>query len=73
MKLSIIANFQELNNSKQEVWGMIRKSSAREMDCKAMEKEIAEGKRICIGVLGSDLDESLPLRKVCFHLDPADL
>lgn len=43
---------------------MIRKSSAREMDVKSMEKEITEGKRICIGVIGSDLDESLPLRKV---------
>jgi len=43
---------------------MIRKSSAREMDTKAMEKEINEGKRICIGVVGSDLDEALPLRKV---------
>ena len=31
-----------------------------------MEKEINEGKRICIGVIGSDLDESLPLRKVAF-------
>ncbi len=29
-----------------------------------MEKEINEGKRICTGVIGSDLDESLPLRKV---------
>lgn len=34
------------------------------MDTKAMEKEINEGKRICIGVIGSDLDEALPLRKV---------
>jgi hypothetical protein len=34
------------------------------MDTKAMEKEINEGKRICIGVIGSDLDVSLPLRKV---------
>jgi len=35
------------------------------MDLKAMEKEIGEGKRICIGVVGADnLDEALPLRKV---------
>jgi hypothetical protein len=34
------------------------------MDAKAMEKEINEGKRICMGVVGSELDESLPLRKV---------
>jgi len=34
------------------------------MDTKQMEKEIAEGKRICTGVIGSDVDESLPLRKV---------
>ena len=43
---------------------MLRKSSAREMDIKAMEKEITEGKRICMGVIGPDLDETLPLRKV---------
>jgi len=53
-----------LNNSKQELWQLIRKSSAREMDIKAMEKEIGEGKRICIGVIGPDLEESTPLRKV---------
>lgn len=29
-----------------------------------MEKEIGEGKRICIGVIGPDLEESTPLRKV---------
>jgi hypothetical protein len=29
-----------------------------------MEKEINEGKRICMGVVGPDLDEALPLRKV---------
>ena len=57
-------NLQELSSNKQELWQLIRKSSAREMDFKAMEKEINEGKRICIGVIGSDLDESLPLRKV---------
>ena len=55
---------KELNNSKQELWQLMRKSSANEMDTKQMEKEIAEGKRICIGVIGSDVDESLPLRKV---------
>lgn len=58
------ADYQELSNNKQELWQLIRKSSAREMDIKTMEKEINEGKRICIGVIGSDLDESLPLRKV---------
>lgn len=59
---------QELSSNKQELWQLIRKSSAREMDFKAMEKEINEGKRICIGVIGSDLDESLPLRKVFLRL-----
>lgn len=56
--------YEELSNNKQELWQIIRKSSAREMDIKSMEKEINEGKRICIGVIGSDLDETLPLRKV---------
>ena len=42
----------------------MRKMSAREMDAKAMEKEINEGKRICVGVIGSELDEALPLRNV---------
>ena len=40
------------------------KFATRDQEAKAMEKEIAEGKRICQGVLGSDLDETLPLRKV---------
>jgi hypothetical protein len=35
------------------------------MEFKTMEKEISEGKRICMGVVTSELDESLPLRKVC--------
>lgn len=51
---------------------MIRKSSGREMDAKAMEKEINEGKRICVGVIGPDLDESLPLRKVVHSMSHTD-
>ena len=54
---------KELDNTKQELWQLIRKSGTKDMDAKAMEKEINEGKRICMGVLGSDLDENLPLRK----------
>jgi hypothetical protein len=38
--------------------------ATRDQQAKAMEKEIGEGKRICQGVLGTDLDEGLPLRKV---------
>jgi hypothetical protein len=38
------------------------------MDAKTMEKEINEGKRICVGVLGPDIDESLPLRKVLLNV-----
>jgi hypothetical protein len=52
---------------------LIRKSSAREMDVKAMEKEINEGKRICMGVIGSELDESLALRKVLHFLKSVDI
>jgi hypothetical protein len=51
------------------LWALVRKSSARELDAKAMEKEISEGKRICIGVIGNTLDETLPLRKV--HHSPS--
>jgi len=44
------------------------------MDLKAMEKEISEGKRICIGVVGADnLDEALPLRKVIPSLNTIDV
>lgn len=51
----------------------MRKMSAREMDAKAMEKEIKEGKRICIGVVGSGLDEALPLRNVVYRIECSDI
>jgi len=64
---------KELKNAKQEIWQLIRKSSAREMDVKMMEKEISEGKRICMGVVGSELEESLPLRKVNLAISNTDI